>query len=263
MPTSGPPPPPVGVQANNLQGQSKWYVVIISSTRYGTVQAWLPDSIQIVAKSSWGPIVGNYESALANWIAPSVGNTPAVFFSKKLTAQAWRGVEPLQLVLQLHFFATEDASMEVIEPIKRLLKMSLPRQIAPESSFFGLQAPGPIAAGFDVPNFVPGTEPPNINPIPIPIIGGIHIGGGGKEDEDIINVYIGNFLALKEVFIDDIPGIEFSAKLSKDGLPMEGRCVVKFKTVYAPTSQDIDTYLGIAPLGGGTLGDPTGRPNLG
>jgi hypothetical protein len=33
---------------------------------------------------------------------------------------------------------------------------------------------------------------------------------------------------------------------------MEGKCTVVFRTVYAPTCQDIDAYLGTAPLGGGT-----------
>ena len=222
---------PVGVGVSDLDGQSKWYVVIISSSRWGTVQAWLPDTIDLVTKSHWGPIVGNIENSLANWLAGNFGDPRTSLFSKKLTAQEWKGTEPLTLVLQLHFFATSDANMEVVEPIKRLMKMSLPRQI--NENFFGLQAPGPVPAGAKVPDWVPG-------------IGGITVGGRGKFDEDIINVYIGNFITIKEVFIDAIPTIEFKGKLSTDGWPMEGVVSVMFKTVYCPTTQDIDTYIGAA-----------------
>ena len=228
-------PPAVGVSSHTLTstGQSQYYVVIITSSRWGTVQAWMPDSVQMSAKSSWGPVVGNIESALANWFGARSGVS---FFSKKLTAQEWRGVEPLQLILQLHFFATEDANEEVIEPIKRLMKMSLPMKVGGEANddFFNLRAPGPVAKGIELPFHIPGTE-----------AGNTVIGGADRELQDLINVYIGNYFALKEVFIADIPGIKFSAKLSKDGLPMEGECTVVFKTVYSPTTQDMDMYFGV------------------
>jgi hypothetical protein len=232
-------PLPVGVSSNTLTstGQSKYYVVIITSTRWGTVQAWLPDSIQMLVKSSWGPIVGNIESAMANWFGVP-GSPGTTFFSRKLTAQEWRGMEPFQLILPLHFFATEDANEEVIEPIKRLLKMSLPMQVGTDSKLFNLRAPGPVPAGSSIP-LLPG--------------------GRGREFQDVINVYLGNFLALKEVFIADIPGVQFSAKLSKDGLPMEGSCTVVFKTVYSPTAQEMDTFFG--SIAGGPGGIP--RPDLG
>jgi hypothetical protein len=235
-------PPAVGVNSHTLTstGQSKYYVVIITSTRWGTVQAWLPDSVQMTAKSSWGPIVGNIESAMANWFGVP-GSPGTTFFSRKLSAQEWRGVEPFQLILPLHFFATEDAHEEVIEPIKRLLKISLPMQVGPKEDFFNLRAPGPVPAGFKLPFNIPGL--------------GDTLGGGGREFQDIIHVYLGNFLALKEVFIADIPSVQFSAKLSKDGLPMEGTCTVVFKTVYAPTTQDMDIFFGSS--------EPLARPDLG
>ena len=248
-PANNPPPDAAGVTLSAFQasGQSKWYVVIITSTRHGVVQAWLPDAINLTAHSSWGPIVGNIDSALGNWLGGNFGDPNTTFASKRLTAQEWRGSEPLQLMMELHFFATEGAYQEVVEPIKRLVKMALPRAVNP--NLFSLQAPGPVPAGSGI--FVPKT----ILGIPIPG-GGREIGGAGKPNEDLINVYIGNFLAIKEVFIAAIPTIEFKGKLSTDGLPMEGVMQIVFKTVYAPTTQDIDIYIPPNAQGG------TSRPDI-
>jgi hypothetical protein len=246
--------PPSGV--NDLAGQSRYYLVVITSTRYGDVYAWLPDDIRLWVNSSWGPIVGNVDSALANYVgtiggSKVLGYTPgATFFSKKLTAQEWRGVEPLTLQLPLHFFAVKNAATEVVEPIKRLIKMSLPKQIGDSSNandLFNLAPPGPV------PTLSLDFTAVNNALNQIPGVSNFNAGGGllpnnvtlsGQYPSDIINVYIGNFLILKGVFIHQINNVEFKSKLSVDGLPMEGLCDVMFRTVFAPSSDDIDAYIG-------------------
>jgi hypothetical protein len=237
---------PAGVQ--DLLGQSNYYIVYITSSRYGSVLAWLPDDVRISVVSSWGPIVSNVENALANYVGALT--TGAAFFSKKLTAQEWRGVEPLVLQLPLHFFATKDASLEVIEPIKRLLKMSLPKPIEGNSNFFNLAPPGPVPdfpLTVDQANTAIGAVNTAIDFLnlgditgKVPTVTSI----GPRYPEDTINVYIGNFFTLKRVFIAQISAVEFKAKLSKDGLPMEGLVNIIFKTTLAPTSDDINDYLG-------------------
>jgi hypothetical protein len=243
---------PSGVQ--DLLGQSNYYVVYITSSRYGSVLAWLPDDVRISVVSSWGPIVSNIESALANYVGSNLGTIPgheggAAFFSKKLTAQEWRGVEPLVLQLPLHFFAIKDANLEVIEPIKRLLKMSLPKPIEGSSAFYNLAPPGPVPdsplsieqinTGISTFNtavdFLTGGIIPKVPPV---------TSIGARYPEDTINVYIGNFFTLKRVFISQISAVQFKAKLSVDGLPMEGLVEIMFKTMLAPTSDDINDYIG-------------------
>jgi hypothetical protein len=255
--TNADPNTPVAGVHNDLGGQSKWYLVVITSTRYGDVQAWLPDTIQFNIKSSWGPIVGNIDNALANYLGVTSLPSGTTFNSKKLTAQEWRGSEPLDLLLPLSFFATENAKMEVVEPIKRLIKMALPRAIQAGKSSFNLQPPGPV------PNIhiEPITIPKEIGGVTIPIIGGITTppidASIGAKYQDLINVYIGSFVTLKSVFISSISNIEFKGKLSTDGLPMEGKCVVLFRTLFAPTSNDMDDYLGSG------FAPPSNRPFFG
>jgi hypothetical protein len=244
---------PSGVQ--DLLGQSNYYIVYITSSRYGSVLAWLPDDVRISVVSSWGPIVSNVENALANYVGSNLGAFSghaggATFFSKKLTAQEWRGVEPLVLQLPLHFFAVKDANLEVIEPIKRLLKMSLPKPIEGSTDFFNLAPPGPVPdspltvkqVNAAIDTFNTAVDFLSLGDVvgTIPQVTSV----GPRYPEDTINVYIGNFFTLKRVFISQISAVEFKAKLSVDGLPMEGLVEVWFKTMLAPTSDDIDTYMG-------------------
>jgi hypothetical protein len=202
-------------------GQSKYYVVIISSSRWGHVQAWLPDAIQISVRSNWGPVVSTDLPAALNFLTANFfsGST---LFSKRLTAQEWRGSEPLELTLPLHFFATQDSKTEVIEPIKRLLKMSLPRRREESTSDSFLVAPGPIARLF-----------------------GKDTDTGQGEGADLINVYVGNYLRLPRMFISLIQNVEFKAKLDKNGFPMEAVTTIVFRTLYSPIAENVDEYLGI------------------
>jgi hypothetical protein len=213
-------PPTDTAGVTHPSGQSKYYIVIISSSIHGHVQAWLPDSIQISIRSNWGSIVSTELGAAFNWFTSAVlGHT---LVSKKQTAQEWRGSEPLELVLPLHFFATQDSKIEVIEPIKRLMKMTLPRRNNSNSDSF-LIAPGPVPSLFGK---------------------GETTTGPAEGAQDLINVYIGNYFRLTNVFISLMQNVEFKAKLDKNGFPMEAVTTIQFRTLYSPLAENMDEYLG-------------------
>jgi hypothetical protein len=181
----------------------------------------LPDNIQISVRSNWGPVASSELGAALNFLTSNLLNY--TLFSKRLTAQEWRGSEPLELVLPLHFFATQDSKIEVIEPIKRLMKMSLPMRSDPNSDSF-LIAPGPVPTVF-------GKNDTRT--------------GGDTGREDVINVYIGNYLRLNRVFISLMQNVEFKAKLDKNGFPMEAVTTIQFRTLYSPIAENMDDYLGV------------------
>lgn len=236
--------PPVGV--TKLYGQNIYYIVIISSSIYGTVQAWLPEQIVLEIASHWGFVVATEDlSAGASWFFSGLSGG-VVPTAQYLTAQAWRGSTPLNLDLNLSFFATEDAYKEVIEPIKKLIKMTLPRRQSDGSIF--LIPPGPKATPGWLENFLSGFRV-------------------AKGEEDLINVYIGNFIRLKGVFISSVApsfkGRLTAAVVGTDipaGLPTEGECKVSFRTLNSPVSQDIDEFI----LSSGAVNDrPITRSSTG
>jgi hypothetical protein len=225
-----------------LYGQNQYYLVIISSSVHGTVQAWLPQDIALEIVSSWGFIVGGGEEGNAgiNWLSTiSVGVVPR---GQYLSSQEWRGGGPLDLILPLHFFATEDSNREVIKPIKTLIKMSLPRKSDPNAApgiAFQLVPPGPRQSPGPIFSFIGGVFKEIIGPF---------LPNQVSTEPDIINVYVGNFLRLPGVFVLSVQPT-FSGRLSAEtaaspaGLPMQGTCAVKFRTLMAPVASDMDAYL--------------------
>ena len=229
-----------------LFGQNKYYLVIITSTVYGSVQAWLPDQVEMQVNSHWQPVLASGPDALNSF----TGNLllGATLFSQYLTAQAWTGSDPLQLVLPLHFFAVKDSTDEVIRPIRNLMRMALPRKTG--NKLLGLIPPGPRV---DPGEFIKEYDPGNA------IIGSLRV----NRFPDNINVYVGNFLRLTKVFISSLDQITFKGRLSATsatdpgGLPMEGTCFVTFKTAYSATSNMMEQIL----LSG--INRPPSDPSLG
>jgi hypothetical protein len=220
-----------GVQ--KTYGQSLYYLVVIKSFVHGMVQAWLPDDIMFNVTSNWGPIVSQIADPLANWatgaLTDIVTGHPISLQSQFLSNQAWRGSGPMTLQLPLHFFAETDSNLEVIEPIKRLIKMALPRRDQQTSL---LIPPGPFAFSA----FLDSVS--NIINLKQYI--------GSEDTADHIGVYIGNYCRLQEVFISHLSAIKFAAKLSPEGYPMEGTVVLNVSTLMAPTAQDINTIFGLS-----------------
>jgi hypothetical protein len=227
-----------GVQ--KTYGQSLFYLITISSSVHGMVQAWLPDDIMFNVTSNWGPIVSQITDPLANFgigAASRLANEgPSSLQSQFLSNQAWRGSGPMTLQLPLHFFAETDSNLEVIEPIKRLMKMALPRS---GGSLNSLIPPGPFAFS-DFLESIGKTIQSFKDYFGI----GAHLfGEPGKADH--IAVYIGNYCRIQDVFISHLSAIKFAAKLSPEGYPMEGTVVLNVSTLMAPTNLNIDDYFGL------------------
>lgn len=216
----------------HLDGQSRHYQVVVHSTRFGDVFAWLPERFAMDIAANWQFIVGGGMPAIVSFISSSVfGRVP---MTQYLTAQVWCGSSPLRFGLPLRFIATRSSEREVINPIKQLLKMSLPQS---QDAGSLLIPPGPRLET-------------NVAAFARDALGVTNYTGG-----DEITLFIGSYIAIPKIFIENIR-VEFKGKLNSTGEPMESECDVRFATLYVPTAGDIDDWIGAS----GELVQGTSRP---
>jgi hypothetical protein len=130
------------------QGISEPYRVVIQSLREGppqeniSIKAWLPEEITF-------DISAQYEAPFAqgfNASMPGFGQMARAFgvnlVTQAMTAQIWQGSSEMNISIPLIFQAESNAYLDVIKPIKDLLKLTMPRDS--EAGGGGLfTAPGP------------------------------------------------------------------------------------------------------------------------
>jgi hypothetical protein len=209
----------------HLDGQNRYYQVVVHSTRHGDVFAWLPDEFAMSLQQNWQFIIGGGMPAIVNFMSSAgFGRT---LMTQYLTAQVWCGSSPLKFTLPLRFVANRDSETEVINPIKQLLKMSLPEA---EGSGAFLIPPGPRIESKYVNQL---RDNLGISPNAM----GNNIGG------DEISLFIGSYIQIPKIFITDV-SLSFKGKLNQSGEPMESSCSIHCSTLYSPIAKDIDQWLG-------------------
>jgi hypothetical protein len=224
-----------------------------------TVEAWLPETLST-------DIAATYDSPLAqglNGMLPGIG-AMARFIglnltSQALTTQVWQGGGHIQFTLPLVFQAENDAAADVMEPIKQLFSLTLPKD---ESGGGLLSAPGPHldakkllsnggAALFDQ---AKGTLKGLYN-TGASIVGGAQFDKSQGEAMSLaqassraivnsvknnISLHLGQFMYFPSVIVKDVSPT-FDVILSKDKNPIRATVNVNFETFYIPTSQDLET----------------------
>jgi len=215
---------PSGVAS--LNGQNAYYLVQILSSRYGLVNAWLPNTFQFNLEQSWKNIIGGGAPEIINAIMEMA--TGRNVYSQYLTARVWTGSNPLAFRLPLHFVARRSSQGEVIKPIKQLMKMSLPVR----SGSWTVFPPGPSVIHQAAEQLL----------------------GWADTHSDNITLYIGNYIRIPNVYISNVE-VSFDGLLNKDGEPMSGDVMIQCATLYMPTSNEVDKWLP------DNKGDIVDRPN--
>jgi hypothetical protein len=116
-----------------------------------TVIAYLPQTFSYQIQSDWEPALANMvQGFLGENITTAAASMGMRLNDKILTAQIWRSTEPLDLSLTLLFDAIKDTQRDVIDPIKRLTKWSVPGRMGGNDSVANsiLEAPGPSLQNF-------------------------------------------------------------------------------------------------------------------
>ena len=194
------------------------YMVNITG-KYGQVVAHLPENFmfgvqqQYDAPFAQGLAKNKTQAAVMNFIAS--GGTefnsgllsPAATVTQSMTAQIWQGSQSVDFNLPMIFVAETDAQKDVIEPIKMLLKHSLPSNKGGLGKFI---PPGPKATPT-----------------------------GGVEDN--IKLTIGNMLVIEPVIIVSVQK-NFDSTLDRNGIPTRAQVDVMIRTFYTPALEDMDKW---------------------
>jgi hypothetical protein len=232
---------PSGVM--QLDDQSVYYRVILHSTQWGLVWAWLPDTFTMSLVEDWQFIIGQGGSPLVQ-LASDLALKGRVR-TKYQTAKVWMGSDVLKFALPLRFIARRDSAKEVINPIKTVMKMALPRM---EGGGWVLTPPGPSLAGDLTDAFTS-------------VVTNIARGGSANTAGDRITLYIGNYLRIKDIFIENIQ-VTFRGILNQAGDPMESSCLLTCNTMYAPTASDVDDWILSSSGTDESLRDPYDKQGL-
>jgi hypothetical protein len=192
------------------------YLIYVSSSQHGTVVSRAPQNIALSVDAEWEPALnlGSVGNVALLALQEGLGITPRYKFT---TAQIWTGQSPIEISLELQFQAEESSRKDVIDPILALMKMAMPRP-----SDTGLLKP-------------PGPRLFNSKP----------------EDNDRIVVEIGNFLSFDAVSVIDVSP-NYDLLMSVDDEPMSATCTVRFRTIYALNTEEIQRMFGAGGVGNAT-----------
>lgn len=182
-----------------------------------SVIARLPEEIQMQLASEWDtPFLQSGGTGILEVAAQTLGgvSTKTQFAS----AQVWSGSSPIELTLPLEFYAQENATRDVVQPIVALAEMALPRTSnRGEGGLF--TPPGPrVFAKF-----------------------------GKLQGDTNITVQIGSFLTFKRVIITTVNPTFVTRDMTQDGAPLRATCEVTFRSMFTLTGDQLrENFNGLA-----------------
>lgn len=153
-----------------------------------------------------GRSVGQYAQAGSRALQAGTGITT---HNKYLSALMWTGGSSMDLTLPFVFHAVSDPIIEVVNPMKTLMKLVAPSEISGTHGM--LKAPGPTVLGTVT------------------------------EEGDIITVEIGKFLILSPVVVESVSQA-FDTQFNSLGIPIAATVNVTVKSFYTVTKEDIDKF---------------------
>jgi hypothetical protein len=192
------------------------YRVRISQQGGGKVMAYVPETFQLSVTSQFNqPFGQGVQNSPVGTAAKILGL--GALTSQSMTAQVWEGTQPIEMSLELEFVAESNPTTEVLEPIKELLRMTMPSR--GHSGGFLLDPPGPVYK--DIVDWKAFES----------------VKGEGKADRQI-TVQIGNFLKFDNVVIESV-NTTFHSMMHSSGIPLRATCAVTFKTFFIQLKEDI------------------------
>lgn len=189
------------------------YKVFIKQAGGGEVEAYVPETFQLSVNSAFGQPFGQ---GLNNSTIGTLSKIWGVALtSQSMTAQIWEGTQPIEITLELELVAESSPKNEVLEPIKKLLAMTMPSRGAAGSL---LEPPGPKYKDIMIWKAFGGKGPGGIN----------------KQ----ITIRIGTFLLFDNVVIESV-NTTFYSMMHESGIPLRAVVAVTFKTFFIQLSDDL------------------------
>ncbi len=253
----------------------KAYIVAGENTYQGepgvVIDAWLPETLS-------ADINASYEAPFAqglNQLSPNLGAIARFMginlTTQALTAQIWQGGGFIEFSVPFIFHVETDAAVDVMEPIKKLFSLTLPKD--PDGGGL-LQAPGPVidinrlaATGgeqfkesfvklkeslVDSASSIPSSlsdmassAVANLSKLDSKVLSTANVAAKAVSTSIVssvknnISLYLGEFLYFPSVVITDV-NPTYDVVLSVDKNPIRATVNVNFRTFYTPTDRDIE-----------------------
>jgi hypothetical protein len=191
------------------------YKVRIAQQGGGKVEAYVPETFQLAVTSQFGQPFGQGISNSTVGTATKMLGLGALT-SQSMTAQIWEGTQPIEITLELELVAESSPKEEVLEPIKKLLAMTMPSR---GGTGFLLDPPGPKYIDIKDWHAFESAK------------------GEGKANKQI-TVQIGTFLLFDNVVIESV-NTTFYSMMHESGIPLRAVVAMTFKTFFIQLSDDI------------------------
>ena len=175
--------------------------------------AHLPDRVSISIRSDWDtPFAKSAGFGQAAVSAASSGEISGIL--PVHSAHVWSGASPIELSIPMQFIAEENSTLEVLEPIKRLMSLAMPEK---SERLNQLIPPGPTIVDdiSEITSFEFKTQGENIT------------------------VMIGRYLMFKRVVVSTID-VEFHNTLDREGRPLRADVNMNFNTFTTLTKQQLE-----------------------
>lgn len=195
-----------------------YQVVVKSKSQDGTreldfeVKGILPQSVSMGVKANWTNALPQLDNNVVNLTFQEFREQS--IFQRSLTAPIWSGTSHMHMGMTIRIQAEKNSSSELIEPLKKLYKISLPRIRSGERL---LTPPGP---SFDV--------------------------SGTNSDDNvgtIITIYVANFLKFEKVIITDLTTNFDTSVVDRQGLPMSADINISFRSYLVPIVSEMENIL--------------------
>lgn len=229
---------------NNGDMHSVWI-----STASGKVvfKAWMPESIGFSLTNTW---VDSFAQSLQEKLNSGVGQVAAAGLnaslgytprSQALSALLWQGNASTEFQLPCKIYASASIFDEIITPLKNLIAVSLPtrteggsdavlQQVKNMSTFSDVG--GAIAEVAKAPRWFRAPSTPM----------------GRSKGEQRLDLYIGHFMCIKDVVIQDIQ-FTMPNRLHKSGAPVSCEVTITALTGETPAAEDAINWFYTGPQG--------------
>jgi hypothetical protein len=257
-------------QANERQYNARsvkenaYKALVICSDQNIVVDAWLPETVGVDVNATYDTPyaqglggVNERLGAFAQFIGMNLT-------TQALTAQIWQGGAFINFQLPFVFHAENSAELDVMEPIKKLLRLTMPKD---PSGGGILEAPGPHVdikklaqnGGTGVAKAVQDFRESGLKTmidtakktLDDPLGTAVTVKNAANNvsqrmSQALVNsvvnnisLYIGQFLYFPSVVVTDVSPT-FDVTLDSTGKPTRATVDVSFRTFYVPTQNDIE-----------------------
>lgn len=246
------------------------------------ISCYLPEQTAMSSESIWTPFMDSIlpTNALGRPLS-AVGYQLNPLFGKIAT---WEGNRPFEWTFDLQFNANTSAREDVLKPIVYLLGLTMPTVV----NDLIVKSPGPnllqsFAKGTGAQNNKSGTITASLlnqcigiaqkglssvlenlasslissgQELTSQLMDAFNSVGTTNDPDNMVTVYIGNFMTIQNVIITDVaPKIDSQFRY---GTPVSAECAITFKTLYPPTREEMQKWFNIRSNRLITDLDPTG-----